>query len=68
MVDTSDEGRVLISDVPVVRESLDVFLKDLPGMPIMRKMEFRIDLTLNTTPIAKASYRLARLEVQELTS
>ena len=47
-------------------EFLDVFLEELPGLPLEREMEFSIDLLLGTTPISKAPYRMAPAELQEL--
>ncbi|GKC64610.1 putative reverse transcriptase domain-containing protein, partial [Tanacetum coccineum] len=38
----SDEKR--LEDIPVVREFLEVFSKDLPGLPPVRQVEFQIDL------------------------
>ncbi|GJT05732.1 hypothetical protein Tco_0840194 [Tanacetum coccineum] len=37
----SDEKR--LEDIPVVREFLDVFPEDLPGLPPVRQVEFQID-------------------------
>ena len=68
MVDTRDESRVSVSTVPMVREFLDVFPEDLPSVPPMRLVEFTIDLIPGATPISKASYRLAPLKMQELSS
>lgn len=68
MVDTQDEGRVLVSDVPVVREFPDIFPNDLHSVPSMRQVEFRIDLIPSATPIAKESYYIAPSEIKELTS
>ena len=45
-------------DVPVVREFLDVFLDELPGMLPEREVEFSIDLVPSTAPIAKRAYRM----------
>ncbi|GJZ12544.1 hypothetical protein Tco_0547774 [Tanacetum coccineum] len=59
-----DEPR--ISDIPVVRDFTDVFLEDLLKLPSHRQVEFRIDLVLGATPVAKSPYRLAPLEMQEL--
>ncbi|GKE45619.1 hypothetical protein Tco_1472903, partial [Tanacetum coccineum] len=53
----SDEKR--LEDIPVVRESPEVFPEDLPGLPPVRQVEFQIDLILGATPIALAPYRLA---------
>jgi hypothetical protein len=33
-----------IRELPVVREFVDVFLDDLPGMPPERDIEFKIEL------------------------
>nr|GEZ14442.1 putative reverse transcriptase domain-containing protein [Tanacetum cinerariifolium] len=55
-------------DVPVANEFLDVFWKDLSGIPLERQVEFRIDLIPGATPIAKTPYRLAPFEMKELMS
>ncbi|GJS99858.1 putative reverse transcriptase domain-containing protein [Tanacetum coccineum] len=60
----SDEKR--LEDIPVVREFPKVFPKDLPGLPPVRQVEFQIDLIPETTPIARAPYRLAPSEMQKL--
>ncbi|GKC11338.1 putative reverse transcriptase domain-containing protein, partial [Tanacetum coccineum] len=39
---------------------------DLPGIPLARQVEFRIDLIPSATPVARAPYRLAPFEVKEL--
>ncbi|GJU53486.1 putative reverse transcriptase domain-containing protein [Tanacetum coccineum] len=44
----------------------EVFLEDLPGLPHARQVEFPIDLVLGTAPVARAPYRLASSEMQEL--
>ncbi|GJZ35693.1 reverse transcriptase domain-containing protein [Tanacetum coccineum] len=62
----SDKKR--IKDIPVVREFLKVFPKDLPGLPPVHQVEFQIDLIPGTTPIARAPYRLAPSEMQELSN
>ncbi|GJS92945.1 putative reverse transcriptase domain-containing protein [Tanacetum coccineum] len=62
----SDEKR--LEDIPIVREFLEVFLEDLPGLPPVRQVEFQIDLILGATPVARAPYRLAPSEIQELSN
>ncbi|GJZ98383.1 putative reverse transcriptase domain-containing protein [Tanacetum coccineum] len=52
VIDTSFEKKS-VNDVPVVNEFLDVFPKDLLGIPPERQVEFRIDLIPGATPIAK---------------
>ena len=65
MVDTRKET-LKLNDIPVVREFSDVFPKDLPGIPIDREIEFSIDLLPGTSPISKAPYRMALIELKEL--
>ncbi|GKB21705.1 putative reverse transcriptase domain-containing protein [Tanacetum coccineum] len=60
----SDEKR--LEDIPVVREFLEVFPEDLPGLPPIRQVEFQIDLIPGAAPVARAPYRLAPSEMQEL--
>ncbi|GJY03308.1 putative reverse transcriptase domain-containing protein [Tanacetum coccineum] len=55
-----------LSDILVVRDFEDVFLDDLSGLPPQRQVEFHTDLIPGATPIAKSPYRLAPLEMQEL--
>ncbi|GKF37163.1 hypothetical protein Tco_0113921 [Tanacetum coccineum] len=62
----SDEKR--LEDIPVVREFLEVFPKNLPGLPPVRQVEFQIDLIPGATPVAHAPYRLAPSEMQELSN
>ncbi|GJS47676.1 putative reverse transcriptase domain-containing protein [Tanacetum coccineum] len=62
--DESKEKR--LKDVPTVRDFPEVFPEDLPGLPPVRQVEFQIDLVPGAAPIARASYRLARSEMEEL--
>ncbi|GJR23997.1 putative reverse transcriptase domain-containing protein [Tanacetum coccineum] len=62
----SDDKR--LEDIPVVREFPEVFPEDLPGLPLIRQVEFQIDLIPGTTPVARAPYRLAPSEMQELSN
>ncbi|GJR61771.1 putative reverse transcriptase domain-containing protein [Tanacetum coccineum] len=62
----SDEKR--LEDIPVVRELPEVFPEDLPGLPPVRQVEFQIDLIPEAAPVARAPYRLAPSEMQELSN
>jgi hypothetical protein len=52
--------------IKVMSEFLDVFPKDLPGMPPERKVEFAIELIPGTAPISKRAYRVSGPELVEL--
>nr|GEV02178.1 reverse transcriptase domain-containing protein [Tanacetum cinerariifolium] len=55
-----------LEDVSVVREFLEVFPEDLPGIPPTRQVEFQIDLVPGAVPVARAPYRLAPSVMMEL--
>nr|GEV50184.1 putative reverse transcriptase domain-containing protein [Tanacetum cinerariifolium] len=62
----SDEKQ--LENIPVVKEFPDVFLEELPGLPLVRQVEFQIDLIPRAAPVARAPYRLTPLEMQELSN
>ncbi|GJQ92652.1 putative reverse transcriptase domain-containing protein [Tanacetum coccineum] len=62
----SDEKR--LEDIPEVIEFLEVFPEDLHGLPSVRQIEFQIDLIPGAAPVARAPYRLAPSEMQELSN
>nr|GEY44331.1 hypothetical protein [Tanacetum cinerariifolium] len=53
-------------EIIVVRDSPEVFLDDLSGLPPIREIKFRIELIPGATPVAKSPYRLAPSELEEL--
>ncbi|GKE11817.1 putative reverse transcriptase domain-containing protein [Tanacetum coccineum] len=55
-----------LEDIQVVRGFPEVFPEDLLGLPLIHQVEFQIDLIPGAAPVARAPYRLAPLEMQEL--
>jgi hypothetical protein len=55
-----------LEDIYVIREFLDMFPDDLPGMPPERVIEFKIELELGTAFIAKTPYKMSPVEMKEL--
>ncbi|GJY91627.1 putative reverse transcriptase domain-containing protein [Tanacetum coccineum] len=64
MENKSDEKR--LQNIPVVREFPEVIPEDLPGIPLIRQVEFQIDLIPGAAPVARVPYRLAPSEMQKL--
>ncbi|KAJ9555712.1 hypothetical protein OSB04_010326 [Centaurea solstitialis] len=64
----AEDRKLSVADVPVVSEFPDVFPEDLPGIPPDRQVEFGIDVMPGAAPVARAPYRLAPPELQELAS
>ncbi|GJW03714.1 putative reverse transcriptase domain-containing protein, partial [Tanacetum coccineum] len=59
--DKSEEKR--LGDVPTIRDFLEVFPEDLPGLPPTRQVEFQIDLVLGAALVVRAPYKLEQLEL-----
>ena len=54
-------------DLPrVVCEYEDVFLDELPGLPLHRVVDFCIELHPGTLPISMTLHRMTSVELQEL--
>nr|GEX51087.1 reverse transcriptase domain-containing protein [Tanacetum cinerariifolium] len=55
-----------LEDVLTVRDFPEVFPVDLPGLPLIRQVEFQIDLVPGAAPVARDPYRLAPSKMHEL--
>ncbi|GKA27359.1 putative reverse transcriptase domain-containing protein [Tanacetum coccineum] len=62
----SEEKR--LEDVLIIPDFSKVFPEDLPGLPPARQVKFQIDLVPGAALIARAPYRLAPSEMQELSA
>ncbi|KAA3463936.1 DNA/RNA polymerases superfamily protein [Gossypium australe] len=58
----TQESEVKIETVPV----LDVFPEELPRLPLVKEVEFGIELIPGIAPTSVAPYRMAPLELKEL--
>ena len=65
-VATHAEAAPDLTSIPVVCEFLDVFPKDLPGLPLDREVEFSIELEPGTAPISRCPYRMAPRELAKM--
>nr|GEU88480.1 reverse transcriptase domain-containing protein [Tanacetum cinerariifolium] len=63
MEEKSDEKR--LENIPVVREFLDIFPEELPGLPPVRQVEFQITLfqsiTCSSCTLSTSTFRNARV-------
>ncbi|GKC85977.1 putative reverse transcriptase domain-containing protein [Tanacetum coccineum] len=57
-----------LDDICVVRDFHEVFPDDLLGLPLVREIEFRIDLIPGASPVVRSPYRLAPSEMLELSN
>ncbi|GAU18217.1 hypothetical protein TSUD_26810 [Trifolium subterraneum] len=68
MFTISSESSLSPSDIPIVREYLDVFPEEINSLPPEREIEFSIDLVPGSQLISIAPYRMSPLELRELKS
>ncbi|KAA3465717.1 Retrotransposon protein [Gossypium australe] len=64
-MDTNLDGAVL-ENIRAVKEFTDVFLEDLPDLPLESEVDFRIELLCGTAPVSIAHYRIEPKELKEL--
>jgi hypothetical protein len=55
-----------LGDIPVSYAFPDVFLEDLPGMPLNQDVEFTIELQPDIVSISRQSYKMTHKELVEL--
>ena len=62
----SKRGQIELENILVVKDFPDVFLEELPGIPLQREVDLSIEILLGTTPTSRAPYRMAPIELKEL--
>ena len=62
----SKRSQVEVEKILVVREFPDVFPEELLGIPIEREVDLSIEIVPGTTPMSRAPYRMAPIELKEL--
>ncbi|GKC59022.1 putative reverse transcriptase domain-containing protein [Tanacetum coccineum] len=62
------ETLIIQEDITVVREFLEVFPEDLPGIPLVRQVEFQIDLIPGANVVADALSRKERIKPLQVRS
>ena len=60
--------KLKLEDIPVLKEYLDVFLEEIPGLPLERELDFTIDMVPGAVPSSKAPYRMNIRQLNELKS
>ena len=62
----SKRGQVNLEDILVIKEFLDVFPEELPGLPLEREVDLSIEVLQGMTPISRAPYHMAPTKLKEL--
>ena len=66
LVFDSKRGQIELENILVVKDFLDVFLEELPGIPPEREVDLSIKILPGTTPTSRAPYWMAPTELKEL--
>ncbi|KAL6544005.1 hypothetical protein OROGR_010502 [Orobanche gracilis] len=61
-----ESSSLSLSDIPVVRDYVDVLPEELPRLPPVRDVEFTIELEPGTSLLSKSPYQMAPTEMREL--
>ena len=62
----SKRGQINLEDIPVIKEFLDVFPKELLGLPPEREVDLSTEVVQRMNNISRAPYRMAPIELKEL--
>ena len=66
LIHDSKREQVNLENIPMIREFLDVFPKELPGVPPEREVDLSIEVVQGTTPILRTPYHMAPTKLKEL--
>ena len=62
----SKRGQIELENILVVKDSLDVFPEELPGIPPEIEVDLSIEILPGTSPTSKAPYTMAPTKLKEL--
>ena len=63
---TMDKQSKVVEGIPVVYEFPYVFSDEISSLPLVREIDFSIELVPGTAPISKAPYRMTPVELRVL--
>ena len=66
LVFDSKRGQIELENIMVVKDFLDGFPEELPGIPPIREVDLSIEILPRTAPTSRAPYRMAPTELKEL--
>ena len=63
---TTEGAKPSPNEHPILREYRDVFLEEVPGLPLRRDIEFSIELAPGVVPVSRTPYWMSTPELVEL--
>jgi hypothetical protein len=61
-----EDDKPSLEDHPTLREYRDVFLEEVPGLPLRRDIDLSIELAPGAVPVSKTPYKMSTPELVEL--
>ena len=61
-------SKLKLEDIPILREYVDVFPENIPGLPPKRELDFTIEPVPGAVPSSNTPYRMNILELNEIKS
>ena len=62
MNDNENDIKLKLEDIPILKESKDIFLEEVPGIPSKKDIDFIIDLIPREVPTLKSPYRSSNIK------
>ena len=66
MLKTIEGAKPSPDDHPILREYRDVFLEEVPGLPLRRDIDFSIELAPGAVSVSRTPYQMSTPELVEL--
>ena len=63
---SKEKNKLSLDEIPIVCEYPNVYLKDLPGLPPRKVVDFRIDLICDVISMSKTLYHFILVELTKL--
>jgi hypothetical protein len=65
-LDSIEDNKPSLEDHPILREYIDVFPEEVPGLRPKRDIEFSIEIAPRAVPVSRTPYRMSTPELVEL--
>jgi hypothetical protein len=66
VLESIEDDKPNLKDHTILREYKEVFLEEVPGLPLRRDIDFSIELAPRAVSVSRTPYRMSTLELVEL--
>jgi hypothetical protein len=66
VLESIEDEKPNLEDHRILREYKDIFLEEVPGLPLRRDIDFSIELTPGAIPTSRTPYRMSTPDLVEI--